>query len=227
MNTTRAIFRGSKSVAAAAGKESFSMQIVPSRQGPRIWGTLDPFVENGDILGRRVANSTFLEAFLAADPFDAYHFFLPDEKSRDFLTAWTEERFPDLVRREAVRIRLGFQLQEALASTRYHCMHLADPVSHARLAQLRNACSGALFPITGITHSLSYAMFMPEFLEHLWAGVCRRDAVIASSESARLLLERYFAGLRQGYGLDERSFPAPRLVRIPLGVDAGALPTAK
>ena len=41
----------------------------------RIWGTLDPFFEPGPILGRKVANTWFLRAFLRADPFDAYHFF--------------------------------------------------------------------------------------------------------------------------------------------------------
>ena len=30
----------------------------------RIWGTLDPFVEGGDILGRKVANASFLAALL-------------------------------------------------------------------------------------------------------------------------------------------------------------------
>ena len=34
-------------------------------QAPRIWGTLDPFVEGGEVMGRKVANSGFLDALLA------------------------------------------------------------------------------------------------------------------------------------------------------------------
>jgi glycosyltransferase involved in cell wall biosynthesis len=201
------------------------MRANPLSHGPRIWGTLDPFREGGDILGRRVANAAFLTALLAADPFDGYHFFLPDESACASLRAWVEERFPCLMRREAVLIRPSFLLPESLSATRYHCMHLSDALTrYSTLAQLRNVFSSSLFPVTAITHSLSYARFMPEYLGHLWAGVSRKDAIIASSESARLVLERVFDGLRRAYGLDERAFPAPRLVRIPLGVDMDSLP---
>ena len=40
------------------------------RHVPAIWGTLDPFVELGPVIGRKVANAGFLEALLRADPFD-------------------------------------------------------------------------------------------------------------------------------------------------------------
>jgi glycosyltransferase involved in cell wall biosynthesis len=179
------------------------------------------------MLGRRVANATFLQAFLEADPFDEYHFFLPDEQACAFLAAWAEERFPGLTRRGALRVLPRLRLQENLASTRYHCLHLSDALTHySRLVKVRNACAAAICPITAITHSLSYVRFMPEYLAHLWAGVSGRDAIIASSESARLFLERVFAGLRREYGLAEDAFPAPRLVCIPLGVNPDAMPGA-
>jgi glycosyltransferase involved in cell wall biosynthesis len=66
---------------------------------------------------------------------------------------------------------------------------------------------------------------MPEYAQHLWPGVSPRDALLVTSESARLVLERIFQSVRRGYGLDPEGFPAPRLVRMPLGVDRESLPT--
>ena len=42
----------------------------------RLFGSLDSFVQPGEILGRGVANAGFLSALLSADPLDGYHFFL-------------------------------------------------------------------------------------------------------------------------------------------------------
>lgn len=46
---------------------------MAQQSGP-IWGTLDPFVEGGPVIGRKVANCGFLQALLGADPFREYHF---------------------------------------------------------------------------------------------------------------------------------------------------------
>ncbi len=191
----------------------------------RIWGTLDPFVEGGAILGRKVANSAFLEALLRADPYDAYHFFLFTEGAGDALRGWLQERFPSLLARGAVYVGGYLSLQEHLTRVRYHAMHLSDILTHyTRLAQLRNVFAPVLFPVTGLTHSLSYAQFMEGYCRHLWPGVCPRDAVIVTSRSAGLVMERVFAGLRQGYGLGEKEFPAPKAVCLPLGITPEELP---
>lgn len=192
---------------------------------PRLWGTLDAFVEGGDVLGRRVANATFLRALLRADPYDGYHFFLAGAAARDGLTAWMQEHASHLLDRGAVRILDRVDLGRALAATRYHCMHLSDALTHySPLTQVRNAVSANLFPVTGVTHSLSYARFMPEYLALLWGGNSPRDAVIVTSNSARAVLERIFCGLRREYGLEAERFPAPALENIPLGVAVEALP---
>ena len=184
-----------------------------------IWGTLDPFVEEGSILGRRVANSTFLEALLQANPYEAYHFFLPGDASGGPLRAWLRERFPSLLARGAIVIDSAINLPRRLAETPYHCFHLSDIFGrYTKLAQTRNACAATIFPITGVTHSLSYTHFMPGYCSHLWPGVSSRDAVIVTSESARLAVSAIFSGLRQSYGLSETAFPSPALVTLPLGV---------
>lgn len=194
---------------------------------PRIWASLDAFVEGGPILGRRVANSAFLRALLKADPYEGYHFFLPDQSAASNLRLWLERNFPDLERRGALSIALRAALPKSLASTDFHCFHLSDPVTHgASLAALRNAVSRTIFPITSLTHSLSYARFMGDFLKLLWPGVCARDAMIVTSQSARLVMQKIFAALRRAYGLEAALFPAPALELLPLGVDGESLPGA-
>ena len=197
----------------------------PGRPGERIWGTLDAFVEGGPVLGRKVANSTFLEALLCLDPFDSYHFFLGGAGADEALRGWLRERFPALVGRGAFCIGRHEQLQDCLAQTVYHCMHLSDGLTRfSQVIQLRNAVAANIFPVTGVTHSLSYARFMPEYLKLLWAGISPRDALVTTSESVRLVMDRVFTGLRREYELDAKRFPGPRLERIPLGVAGQSLP---
>ncbi len=198
----------------------------PVRPDARVWGTLDAFVEGGPVLGRKVANNTFLEALLRLDPFDSYHFFLSNAGAGTALAHWLHERFPALLRRGGIGIGLQHaHLQDNLARTRYHCMHLSDGVTRfAQLAQLRNAVAASIFPITGVTHSLSYGRFMPEYLKHLWPGVSPRDALLVTSESVRSVMDRIFTGLRREYSLSEETFAGPRLERIPLGVAVDQLP---
>lgn len=191
-----------------------------------IWGTLDPFVEEGAVLGRRVANATFLEALLRADPYDAYHFYLTGDSAGEPLKAWIYERFPALMRRGAIVVDSYLRLAGRLASERHHCMHLSDVFTrYTTLTQTRNALAANIFPVTGLTHSLSYTHFMPEYFRHLWPGVSSRDAIIVTSESVRLAVRAIFKGLREAYGLDEASFPAPKLKLLPLGVALEDLPS--
>lgn len=192
---------------------------------PRIWASLDAFVEPGPVLGRRVANATFLQALLKADPYDGYHFFLKSNDDAEALAAWLAEAFPALAGRGAFWTGTRLALPGRLAAQNYHCMHLADPVSYVMpLTQLRNAYAANLFPITSLTHSLSYARFMPEYLKLVWPGVSPRDAVIVTSQAARLVMERVFAGLTREYGLDAEVFAGPHTALVPLGVDLADLP---
>ncbi len=98
--------------------------------------------------------------------------------------------------------------------------HLSDCILYpAWLACLRNSLSREIFPITSTTHSLSYASFGRGFLSQLWPGTTARDAIVATSTAGLAVVERLFTALRRGYGLDPDRFPAPRLARIPLGID--------
>lgn len=197
----------------------------------RIWASLHPFFEKGGVLGRGVANANFLTALLRADPFAAYHFFLQDTAQVTALQTLLEERFPVLTARGAFRLATRHDLPEALAGTEYACFHLSDYVADTvSLMRLRNAAAmgkngmGHFFPITGPTHSLSYARFAPFFFEQLWEGVTRKDAMIVTSTAARDAMRRYFDALRAGYALSPETSPNPRLELIPLGVDPAEFP---
>lgn len=186
----------------------------------RIWGTLDPFFEGGPILGRIVANKGFLNNLLKADPFDEYHFFLPNKQATTGLTKHLERVAPDMLAAGRILLMGRGDLAPRLATEDYHCFHLSDCItSQPYLARLRNRLSERIFPITGPIHSLSYASYPKAFLQHLWPGATARDAIVCTSEAGRLTVQAYFDLLRQGFNLTEASHPGPRLARIPLGVN--------
>ncbi|WP_316898193.1 glycosyltransferase family 4 protein [Pseudodesulfovibrio indicus] len=189
----------------------------------RIWGTLDPFYEGGPVLGRTVANSRFLIELLRRDPFDEYHFFLPGKWAADPLRKHLEKTAPALLEQNRVRLLHRHDLAGMLRGVQYHCFHLSDCITcQPFLARMRNQLSAELFPVTGPIHSLSYAHFTRSFLQHLWPGTTRRDAIICTSSAGQRTVEGFFDQLRRGYGLGEDTHPAPRLARIPLGVNVTA-----
>ncbi|MFP5259979.1 MAG: glycosyltransferase family 4 protein [Acidobacteriota bacterium] len=186
----------------------------------RIFGTLDPFVESADVMGRTVANAAFLDALMRADPFDAYHFFMPSKREQVRQEGLLAARYPQAAGRSAFTVLTRQDLPRALGATDYAVFHLSDCLTaQARLAAVRNALARSLFPITGTTHSLSYAAYQRDFLAHLWPGTTRRDAIVATSTAGRAAVAAMFAALRRGYGLSPEAYPAPELALIPLGVD--------
>ena len=175
-------------------------------------------------MGRIVANTAFLNALLRADPFDEYHFFLPDRKASESLSGYLEKRVPGLAQAGRLRFMPRRDLPPMLGTTAYHCFHLSDCIAHQPfLARVRNRFSEAAFPVTGVIHSLSYAQYPEAFLRHLWPGTTARDCIVCTSRDGRRAVQRYFENLRHGFGLPEETHPAPSLARIPLAVDTDAL----
>lgn len=192
---------------------------------PRLWGTLDPFLETGDALGRRTANAGFLAALLHADPFDAYHFYLASPGERDALAKTLGDMRPDLARRGKFKFLTRLDLPDGLRRNDYFAFHLSDCINFpAHLARLRNLLARNIFPITSVTHSLSYAAYGRDFLLHLWPGATARDAVVATSQAAVDVVERFYAYLGEGYA--PPGSVRPRVVRLPLGVDAASFAPA-
>ncbi|NDY55531.1 glycosyltransferase family 4 protein [Desulfovibrio sulfodismutans] len=198
---------------------------------PRLWGTLDPFLESGDALGRKAANAGFLDALLDADPFDAYHFYLASPKDRDEQARMLGDRRPGLARRGKFKFLTRLDLPAGLRHNDYFAFHLSDCINYpAHLARLRNLVSRDIFPITSVTHSLSYAAYGRDFLLHLWPGATARDAVVATSRAAVDAVLQFYAYLSQGYpqpgALVAPEAGRPRVVRLPLGVDVASFAVA-
>lgn len=177
-------------------------------------------MEGGGNLGRGVANAGFLRALLREDPFSGYHFFLPEGFQANALRELAQQVNPALLQ-EPGRLRLASrpELPRALRSQRYHCFHLSDCInSPAHLARLRNLHAPEIFPITSLTHSLSYARYSKDFLAQLWPGCTPRDVIVATSETAREMLHNTWTALRSAYALDA-SFSPPDVQVIPLGIE--------
>ncbi|WP_461209341.1 glycosyltransferase family 4 protein [Desulfocurvus sp. DL9XJH121] len=174
-------------------------------------------------MGRSVANESFLRALLARDPFDEYHFYLSGEGLMDRLAGTLRLRFPEVHGRGGFKVRVRGALAHMLPRVNYHCFHLSDCINHpAFLAALRNELSREVFPITGVTHSLSYGRYARDFLAQLWHGATLRDCVVGTSTTALEVVRAYYDFLSETFG----DLPRPSLERIPLGVDAQALAPA-
>lgn len=187
----------------------------------RIWATLDPFLESGAVWGRKVANEQFLAALLDRDPFAEYHFFLATPREIQATRQLFQQRFPRLSAAKRLGFFLRQELPSTLRSTAYHCFHLSDCINHPpALARLRNACSERPFPITSVTHSLSYPGYPARFLDHLHPGSTPRDCIVATSTAGKNAVESYFDHLRKCFNLDTDIFPQPTTAVIPLGMDA-------
>ncbi|WP_415719248.1 glycosyltransferase family 4 protein [Maridesulfovibrio sp.] len=193
----------------------------------RIWGTLDPFHENGPILGRKVANEGFLNGLLGLDPFDEYHFFLSGAGVKKGLHSFLSKNYPALIELNRIKIMDRRELPEAISRQEYFCFHQSDCINYPpHLGRLRNAYARNVFPITGTTHSLSYSNYGSFFLNHLWPGTTARDCIVTTSKAGKLVVEKYFQHLREGFCLSEATHPAPQIRRIPLGITPGELSPA-
>lgn len=199
-----------------------------STNKPRIWATLDPFLEPGPIWGRTVANEQFLKALLALDPFDAYHFFLNTPKQIQEFQSVLKKNWPELTEKKRIRVFLRQDLPQALQNRSYHCFHLSDCINHPpALARLRNEFSQDIFPITSVTHSLSYPDYPARFLGHLWSGCTPRDCIVATSRAGKSAVEASFQLLRNRFDLDSDRFPQPRVEIIPLGMNEPFAPDTR
>lgn len=189
-------------------------------QKTSIWGSVHPFFEDGPVLGRKMANASFLTALLEKDPFDAYHFFIASPRAQSFLEQHLANNFPDMWKEKRLSVFNRQSLTRALKCTEYFCFHLSDWVeAYPALTMARNVFSKALFPITAPLHTLSYARYGSAFLRHLWPGVSPRDAIVATSRATEQVIDGYFSQLERGYGLSPEHFPRPKIHRIPLGVE--------
>ncbi len=189
-----------------------------------IFGSLDSYCDVGKtVVGRAVANREFVKALLRYDPFEEYHFFLGDsfdhERFRDFHAFVREDR----VLEGKVKLFYRHQLPQMISKETYHVFHQSDFITHtSSLANLRSRWACTCFPITGITHSLSYQRLMPAYLDLLMnQNVMACDAIVGTSRCGIEALKKIFGQLerryKELYALDT-AFKGT-YHHIPLGVD--------
>ncbi|MBF0099428.1 MAG: glycosyltransferase family 4 protein [Desulfobacterales bacterium] len=143
------------------------------------------------IYGMRVASRGFLHALLRYGEFDEYHFFLNDQKLHEFCD--TYQTFLDTldhpVKMKAFRIR---ELPGCLSRLEYDVFHASDPYI-ANLCYLRRCYSNILFPVTGVTHSLSMEPAMDNFQNIMVSPHLPCDSIICTSQSGKKAMEHIFS----------------------------------
>lgn len=195
----------------------------------KIFASLDvPVPPNpaAGLVGRQVANASFLEALLRESDFDAFHFFPGDAyEHRQFELALSQTVLPrlsglDLERR--IQLYPRFTLPGRLQTERYHVFHQSDPLTFfAPLTHLRSRFALEPFPVTSPIHSISYPSYMETWLRLLLPGPEGWDAIVCTSRAGQQVLERAFEHAAQIPPLDRLALRRKlQLRRIPLGVEA-------
>ncbi|MDD5434013.1 MAG: glycosyltransferase family 4 protein, partial [Nitrospira sp.] len=190
-----------------------------------IFGTLDSFVESNSkdlMLGRHVANLEFLTALLRYGSFDQYHFFM----SHDTISGHLNDAFKKIGLDENIlkRIKLSFpfSIEEKLKNIRYNVFHHSDFMTYfPSLAYIRNRYAESRFPITGVTHSISYREDFSNYAQMLFGGTRPYDSIICTSRGARDVMIGIMDSLKNN--LSEISGCNAgyngRFDHIPLGID--------
>ncbi len=190
-----------------------------------IFGTLDSFVESDNkdlMLGRHVANLEFLTALLRYGSFDEYHFFM----SHDTISGHLNNAFKKMGLEEGIlkRIKLSFpfSIEEKLKNIKYNVFHHSDFMTYfPSLSYIRNRFSQSKFPITGITHSISYRENFSNFAQMLFGGTRPYDSIICTSRGAKDVMTKIMEMLKDN--LSESSGGKVeykgRFDQIPLGID--------
>ncbi len=179
--------------------------------------SLHPYYEGGDILGRKQANRGFINALFRRDPFESYHFFVPDPE--DLLTFW--QNMPDakpLLERNALKAFPRTSLEKYLKTVPYTVCHFSGPMTEfSALCHARNAFAPHIFPVTAINHSVNYVEHAEKMLAHIWPGCTPRDGMGCSSRASLAIVQARYEHSRLAYNLPQ-TWRQPQVKIIPLGV---------
>jgi D-inositol-3-phosphate glycosyltransferase len=185
-------------------------------------GTSRPRAQSSrGVYGAGVAERSFFKALLHYADFDEFHFYLP----RGYLArerTFRKDYFGEFEGDERIRLFELESLRENLSKYTYHVFHQPLGLAIGPLIYLRNLLSPRNFPITGITHTISYQFFLATELAQL---VLQRtepwDSIICPSATARKALGKLLKNIERNFrerGTDVAGYRG-RLDLIPLGVD--------
>ncbi|MDJ0761952.1 MAG: glycosyltransferase family 4 protein [Myxococcota bacterium] len=163
-----------------------------------------------------MANHYFFRALLRYADFSEYHFFLSNSAHiRTFL-----EAHQPFIEAHGLENRImafdRLDLPEMMKKHNYIAFHQSDHIAMFNaLRRLRNSL-GVDIPITSFVHSLSYQEHMKSYLEMAAAGGPSMDALIASSQCGKKVLEQCTSRVTENLGTDP---PNISLEVVPLGID--------
>ena len=172
------------------------------------------------IYGAGVATQQFMANLLRYGNFDEYHFFDPNRYNPQ--KAGEAEAFFGLSESDS-RLKLfsAIEFEDALQRNDYIAFHQPRGPIIAPMIYLRNQLGIKNFPITGVTHTLSYHDQLIDFLTYLLIGACPWDSIVCLEEPARRVMKNHFNHLQtrlfEQFGLNLKY--EGRLDSIPLGVD--------
>ena len=176
------------------------------------------------LVGRKVANTSFVRALLRYGSFDKYCFFVGENGDLEGINSLVAGLDPAIIERIIVRNIL--ELPDALAQGELSVVHQN---SHAdqmgAVLSLRNRYATSAVPVTGQIHSLSYPSMMSSYLDTALARPSKIDAVFCSSAPGREVLQRCFTELTDNLAQQGMSIPTPRWQTpvVPLGVSCDVL----
>ena len=196
----------------------------------RVFGTFLPSISmnassyqkgsSNGIYGAGVATQEFMANLLRYGNFDAYHFFdpmsyMPPKPGKIESLLGLSEPDP--------RLKL-FQLtdlEDALRRNDYLAFHEPQGLTIASTILLRDELGIKNFPITGVTHTISYHDQFVDFLTHLLIGAHPWDSIVCPEEPVLHVMQNHFdhlqTRLHEQFGLDLKY--EGRLDSIPLGVN--------
>ena len=188
-----------------------------------IWATLDDYLPaqaGAGLVGRSVANYSFLTALLRYSCFDSFHFFLMNKAHIDAFTSAHKEKLEAQGLWEKIELFERLQLPEAIEKYDYTVFHLSDHVSHfSSLCFLRNKYGN--FPVSASIHSLSYQRFMRAYVEFALGGVSAADMLLCSSAAGKEVVRKCLDDVAAKTTLE---MPNLGLELMPLGLDGQGLP---
>jgi len=179
------------------------------------------------LVGRKVANSSFIRALLRHGTYDRYCFFVGETADLAGIEPLLEGLGSEVSDR--VEARPLVNLPESLAAGDISAIHQNSPGDQlGQLLRLRDRYATSTVPVTGQIHSLSYPSMMLDFASSWLGEPSSCDAVFCSSTAGREVLSRCFEAVGEQLGARGLSTPAPgwELPVVPLGIDVDALEAA-
>lgn len=153
-----------------------------------------PIEDPKGIYGRSVAIEEMLKAIIKYGSYDEYHFFVTDYSSSiDLLSQWKELNN----QYEKVKVFHISDLKEQLYKNHYFAFHSTGAfVSVKNIVNIRNFISDYIFPITSVNHSLFFGGEYTVFLDTLFSGLGKNDAIICTSDSSKKTIDNIFGNIK-------------------------------